>query len=211
MNLRPFVAPDWVEPAIIAVLDPGESVEVFCDFHHPEDLSINRTLVLTNRNLRFLGFKPSWFSSKPRPLVSSFTIPLHTINGVGVNRDDGGWVSIAKVGLQVAWTGGAVEVWDSVFQAGDDLATKLEAALARRTAAAEGGGIADEIAKLGQLASEGVLSPEEFERGKELFLGRAPDEAADKIALLRQLHSLFAGDILSESEFNMKKWDILSS
>ena len=33
----------------------------------------------------------------------------------------------------------------------------------------------------------------------------------DPIAQLRELHSLFQSDVLSESEFNMKKWDVLSS
>jgi len=30
------------------------------------------------------------------------------------------------------------------------------------------------------------------------------------VGLLRQLHSLHKSGVLSESEFNMKKWDVLS-
>ena len=82
---------------------------------------------------------------------------------------------------------------------------------ASQSVSGNGGSIADEIAKLGELAQQGVITQEEFSRGKELFLGRAPDEAADQVALLRQLHGLWKSGVLSESEFNMKKWDLLSS
>ena len=82
---------------------------------------------------------------------------------------------------------------------------------ASQSVSGHGGSIADEIAKLGELSQQGIITQEEFSRGKELFLGRAPDEAADKVALLRQLHGLWKSGVLSESEFNMKKWDLLSS
>ena len=55
-----------------------------------------------------------------------------------------------------------------------------------------------------------TLSPEEFERGKQLFLGQERDAAQETIRLLTQLHSLRRSGVLSESEFNMKKWDLLS-
>ena len=93
-----------------------------------------------------------------------------------------------------------------------ELEAKAEAArAASQSVSGDGRSIADEIAKLGELAQQGIITQDEFSRGKELFLGRAPDEAADKVALLRQLHGLWKSGVLSESEFNMKKWDLLSS
>jgi hypothetical protein len=73
-----------------------------------------------------------------------------------------------------------------------------------------GRGIADEIAKLGALAREGILTPEELDRAKEQLLGRPVDEATQTITMLRQLHALYRGKVLSESEFNMKKWELLT-
>lgn len=169
-------------------------------------------LVLTNRNVRQIGLsvvKGEFF------IKSNVAIPLHNIQSLGVQRKPGGFFAQAQVDLSFTLAGGQVERWTSQMESAEPFAVALEQAFAERTAADQtvgvGAGVADEIAKLSELASEGAISSEEFERGKELFLGKPPDEAADKIALLRQLHSLHKSGVLSESEFNMKKWDLLSS
>jgi hypothetical protein len=78
-------------------------------------------------------------------------------------------------------------------------------------AAALGGStVASQIEQLGKLCAAGVISNEEFERGKQLFLGGAPDKAAVAISLLQSLAALKETGVLSPSEFNMKKWEILS-
>ena len=69
--------------------------------------------------------------------------------------------------------------------------------------------VAQEIEKLGQLFLKGVITAEEFERGKSLFLGSAPDKAASTVELLQNLDMLRKKGVLSESEFNTKKWEIL--
>lgn len=199
--------PPWLRPAIQPILDPGEVIEILCDFYSG---ATNRTLVLTNRTLRFTAFqRPRFAGKKPWPLTFNFTIPLHLITGVGVSRVPPGLRTQAKVSIQVHWTG-TPEFWSSNYAHGDLFAQHLEGMLARRTAAAQGSGIADEIAKLGALTSNGVITAEEFERGKQVFLGSAPDQAAATVAHLRQLHDLFLAKVLSESEFNMKKWELLS-
>jgi hypothetical protein len=76
--------------------------------------------------------------------------------------------------------------------------------------AVSGGSVAQEIERLGQLLISGVITGEEFERGKTLFLGAPPDKAASAIELLQNLDVLKKKGVLSESEFNMKKWEILS-
>lgn len=68
----------------------------------------------------------------------------------------------------------------------------------------------DEIEKLHKLFVEGVITAEEFERGKATFLGFPPNKAAAAVELLNNLHQLWKAGALSESEFKMKKWDILS-
>lgn len=74
----------------------------------------------------------------------------------------------------------------------------------------QGSRIAQEIGKLGQLFLQGVLTAEEFERAKSLFLGAPPDKAAAAVDLLRNLNALKQQGVLSESEFNAKKWEVLS-
>lgn len=73
-----------------------------------------------------------------------------------------------------------------------------------------GASVAEELAKLAALRDSGVLSGEDWERAKDLFLGKGPDQRRVAIEHLRQLHGLFKAGVLSESEFNSKKWDILA-
>lgn len=70
--------------------------------------------------------------------------------------------------------------------------------------------VADELGKLAVLRGQGIISDGDWERAKDLFLGKRPDAREQAIVQLRQLHDLYRTGVLSESEFNMKKWDVLS-
>ncbi|HDP79064.1 MAG TPA: hypothetical protein ENN47_13000 [Mesotoga infera] len=70
--------------------------------------------------------------------------------------------------------------------------------------------LSQEIVELNRLMEEGLITEDEFGRAKELFLGKAKDDRDYVVKLLRNLYVLYKTDVLSESEFNMKKWDILS-
>jgi len=73
-----------------------------------------------------------------------------------------------------------------------------------------GESVAQEIERLGQLFLRGVITADEFERGKTMFLGTPPNKAAAAVELLSNLQKLKEQGVLSESEFNSKKWEILS-
>jgi hypothetical protein len=62
---------------------------------------------------------------------------------------------------------------------------------------------------LEQLRRDGALSDTEWEKAKKLVLERPEikETVAQKIA---DLYSLYRSGALSNSEFNMKKWDLLS-
>ena len=209
-----------LESTIRSVLDPGESLQmVALNFGFGVQGSIDNAsrsaafhLALTDRNLRKLRIDIPRSRKKLPTVLESTTMPLNTITGVRVRRTPRKWTGIAaSITVWVSWHGGRAEEWTSCWDDAEPFVAALEASLARRTVATATGGVADEISKLGELAGRGVITHEEFERGKELFLGRAPEEAADKIGLLRELHSLHERGVLSESEFNMKKWEILAS
>jgi hypothetical protein len=70
--------------------------------------------------------------------------------------------------------------------------------------------VADELTKLAELTQRGLLSSEEWERAKQLYLGKPVDQREADTRLLRELNDLFRNGVLSESEFNDKKWEILS-
>ena len=70
--------------------------------------------------------------------------------------------------------------------------------------------VVDDLAVLADLAAKGLLSTDEWERAKALYLGKPPDRRQADSALLADLHRLHEEGVLSESEFNTKKWEILS-
>ena len=69
---------------------------------------------------------------------------------------------------------------------------------------------AEEIQKLNDLYSSGIISQEEFERGKALFLGTPKDRSQQILEALSNLHQLKKQGAVSESEYNMTKWELLS-
>jgi hypothetical protein len=198
-------------PALTATLDPGEEIKVFCDFSAPDPKGsifvVHRTLVLTNRNLRALSgkkqFSPWGTTKKAVPLAFSAAIPLAAIQGIAVE------LGSSETRLDVRWSGGN-EVWKSFYDHSLVFVKHLQDRLAQKTASEMGTGMADELGRLAELVASGVLTQDEFERGKAMFLGSPPDEKEQSILLLRQLHGLYESGVLSESEFNMKKWDVLS-
>lgn len=70
--------------------------------------------------------------------------------------------------------------------------------------------IAEEIQKLAELHSKSIITQEEFERGKSLFLGASKDKAHQTLEALVNLHQLMKQKVISESEYNVKKWELLS-
>ena len=69
---------------------------------------------------------------------------------------------------------------------------------------------ADALGVLTPLLQEGIISQEEFDRAKAGFLGTTTKAQENSASQIRQLHSLHKDGVLTEGEFNMKKWDILS-
>jgi hypothetical protein len=69
---------------------------------------------------------------------------------------------------------------------------------------------AAEIRKLTGLLDEGILTPEEWQSAKAQLVGLKQNQVDEAVKLLRALHELEKAGGLSEAEYNMKKWDILS-
>jgi hypothetical protein len=70
--------------------------------------------------------------------------------------------------------------------------------------------VATQIEKLDNLHKNGIITQEELASGKALFLGNPPNIAAQTLDILDGLHKLKTSGALSESEYNVKKWELLS-
>lgn len=71
--------------------------------------------------------------------------------------------------------------------------------------------VSDELGRLSQLLREGVLTQSDWDRAKDLFFGKQPTAQERAVHQLEQLHGLWRSGVLSESEFNVKKWEVLAS
>ena len=70
--------------------------------------------------------------------------------------------------------------------------------------------VAGAVTLLADLCSYGLITDEEFECAKSGFVGRSVEATETSASLICQLAALRDAGILTESEFGIKKWDILS-
>ncbi len=105
------------------------------------------------------------------------------------------------------------ELYHGSTSAEERLRTSHEAAtklVERLEGAVPPSGIAEELEKLAKLVQDGALTPDEWQRAKESILGQPKDKQADAIERVAKLYRVYKSGALSQSEFNMTKWDILS-
>jgi len=160
------------------------------------------TVGLTSKNLVFL-LKKTNFWGKRVLTGDSKKIPLDLLSGVVTQQSQKRnlWYLTFKDAALNLTLGGLknAEEHATAFMREVELALSVKSP-----------SLADEFEKLFQLAHDGVLSSEEFKKAKEAYLGKTPDVRDLAVSNLRQLHSLYKSGVLTEGEFRLKKWDILS-
>ena len=93
----------------------------------------------------------------------------------------------------------------------DEIKRAVErAVIARAVSAGSTVSAADELGKLAALRDSGVLTPQDWDRAKGMYLGKNPDSRGAALSHLRGLHKLYTEGVLSLSEFNTKKWEVLT-
>lgn len=187
--------------AVETVLEPGEGLLSVCGFIPLKGMAV--TAALTNRYIHFVGITGN--VKRGYRVTGHSLVPLSAVTTV-TTREFG-----KTLHLTFYWEGRmeALRSVTGMFDEAKDFSEQLKHILAKKEVQKESSA-ADEIEKLSQLAKEGILSQEELSRAKEMFLGRSPNHVDQSITLLRQLKALEKQGVLSESEFNMKKWDVLS-
>ncbi|MCU0785956.1 MAG: hypothetical protein MUF81_18300 [Verrucomicrobia bacterium] len=93
------------------------------------------------------------------------------------------------------------------IEIGDEASKKLLRSLEPIPAS---GSLTLELEKLAGLVRTGAISTDEWQRAKALYLGQPKAKQENSLARIQELHGLCESGALSESEFNMVKWDILS-
>lgn len=199
-------------PEIMALLqsglDPDERGIAVCDFAITGTEN-TVTAVLTNRNIRFMGFKTNWLGKNPQ-LVANAAVAVRTISGISTAEGKPALFGPKVFQLIFWWEGHNENLVTQAIPEGKAFVEKLKLVVAGRDVAPARTGVADELQKLAMLTREGILSEDDWARAKDHLIGVPASQVDEATQLLRQLHALRAQGVLSESEFNMKKWDILS-
>jgi hypothetical protein len=101
---------------------------------------------------------------------------------------------------------GAVTAKERV-EIGDEANKKLLRSLEPISAS---GSLALELEKLAGLVRTRAITTDEWQRAKALYLGQPKAKQENSLTRIQELHGLCRLGALSESEFNMVKWDILA-
>jgi hypothetical protein len=193
---------------IRSALEQGESLLELCDFNAQTTGAV--TGALTNRYVHFMTFRitkrDGW------QVGGHATVPVSKISTIVVNqeKETDTWLLKRIVRIHFSGEGVQEDLTSRWLEEATDFGNHLRTLVNTREVSSGTVSIADEIAKLAQLANEGILTQDELSRAKTLFIGMPPNKIDESIHLLRQLKDLHRQGVLSESEFNMKKWDVMS-
>ena len=190
-------------------LDPDEQALAACDFV-VAGTEITRTSVVTNRHVRFMGFKTNWLGQVQPNLAFNSAVAVRTISGISTGEGKTGLFGPKVLELIFFWEGHQEHLITAAVSEGKAFVDKLKLVVAGRDTPPARTGVADELQKLAMLTREGILSEDDWAKAKDHLIGVPASQIDEATQLLRQLHALRAQGVLNEAEFNMKKWDILS-
>jgi hypothetical protein len=187
-----------------AALQPGERLLGVSDFQNRSGgARLPVTLCASNSMFRVSGYRDS---RKGRRYTTHNVHPLASVASVS----DRVMRSLGAADSQILVVSTA-NGFSYRFECNHLDATEFVAALKSAfNAAGRSGSVADELERLSKLAEDGVLEPEEWDRAKALYLGSPESSREQTVRMLGDLYGMMNAGVLSESEFRMKKWDILS-
>lgn len=201
-----------------AAINPGESIKAVHEFFLLDNECtitsftqvIRIVLVMSGKYIYSMSFKTT--SKKDLVLAGSTMTPISKISSVSVAERRLYLSPFGKNVLVISiWGEGILmNVASNDINYAKDFVTVLKSLTAQKEALQGTKSISEELEKLSQLNKEGILTDNDMEKAKELFLGRTPEKTDQSMMLLRNINELRRQGVLTEMEFNMKKWDILS-
>jgi hypothetical protein len=206
--------PESAENLIREELRPGEVILAVHDFNtHDLDGTVGgaATFVVSNDRLYEFGFSRRLLG-KRIDLVSANDVSLSYLGSVS-HSDEKKLLRSDVLHIELRWNDGRYDHLSTIdVDGGKTFCRVLRDAhdRSRHSVTSADLSVAEQLSKLAELKGQGLLDDGDWQRAKDLFLGKAPDEREQAITNLRQLHGLRESGVLSESEFNMKKWDVLS-
>lgn len=159
-------------------------------------------LALTNKHLRIYDVWRVPLTGRPLRVRRARVIRLRDIKETSVRQEHRASV------LTVVYASGRYEEWATpTSPAATRFVEMVDDTVDRQALAVD---VADQLSKLAVLREKGALNESDWDLAKTMFLGKGTSEKEEAIDILGKLFHLHKSGVLSEGEFNMKKWDILS-
>lgn len=216
---------DRIQHDLVKLLGPSVAIRSACRFWTLNAKNPAFILLLTDKHLHYLHY------IRGEGLNISKTIPLNKINSVskhitycrlsemaiGFDSDFhdafGFWIDdkdkLIALNIESGIEGGIVIY--SPFIEGKAIAESLSKMIGGTDGMLTGiVSVSDELKKISQLKNEGLINEQEWDQAKKYLIGAPPSKIEIAERQIRQLYALCAEGALTESEFRMKKWDILS-
>jgi len=169
------------------------------------DTSLKKIAALTNNALRIVDIIQTynWNFTRNCKLLREQIIPLTNISNLTIEN-----VGNRSIQISFLQNGNLIRYSFTDYSEGVAMASKLNDALHSNSICEPP--IADQIKNLSNLYSANILSLSEYEKVKKKLLAGGLNQIEQATQLLQNLHLLNCRGVLSDSEFQIKKWDILS-
>lgn len=172
------------------------------------------TLALTQERMYYVQFREtfkSFFGAGGKKVANHWArhygdFATHRFDKVKTNRGDLQAYTFTFAGSDIAPDG---TLYTDPDQA-ERFMEVFNASVARFASVASTPDFAEQISAMHHLWRDGVLTEAEYQRSKELFIGKAPDAEQEAKRTLLSLKQLRDAGVLSEAEYSTKKWDVLS-
>jgi hypothetical protein len=164
--------------------------------------------VVTSHHLRLVRLKKKKLN-RGWGIEYDVAVRLRDITDIDVTTSRAG--REGRIRMTLSYTGGGDVIEKVDGPEARELLAVLEAEVEQhRLARAGKASLAEQLEKLAALKQSGILSEQDWERAKDLFLGAPRPKQQEAVKMLKSIYDLHKAGVLSEGEFNMKKWDILS-
>ena len=208
-----------------ALLEPGESWVLYSDWYfltqvwveggqyiagHYKNVENGCLLALTQERLYFMQFRVGFGG---RRVSNHWARPFQNFSNYQFNKNKTNKGVTTGYSFITSSNDGLPDI--NVYNKSESEALAFQDAFKTSTSrfsgvAASNPNFVEQISAMQELYNQGVLTEAEFNRAKELFLGKAPNAEIEMQRTLVNLKQLRDAGVLTEAEYATKKWSLIS-